>query len=66
MTGFTHMHLPFVSDYSRVLSAWQDLLASIYHLSVVTREYKSARQELLANIFNLSAIAREQCTSRVA
>ena len=59
MTGFTHVHLPLVSDYSRELSAWQDSLASIYHSSVLTREYKSARQELFASIFNSSAIARE-------
>ena len=65
MTGFIHVHLPLVSDYWGVLSARQDSLASIYHSSVITREYKSARQELLAYIFNLSEITRVQCTSRV-
>ena len=59
MTGFTHTHLPLVSDYSQILSARQDSLASIYHSLVNTREYKSARQELLASIFNSSAIAHE-------
>ena len=29
ITGFTHMHLPLVSDYLRVLRARQDSLASI-------------------------------------
>ena len=48
-------------DYSK----WQDSLASIYHSSDITREYKSAWQELLASIFNSSAITCEQCTSRV-
>ena len=65
MTGFTHMHLPLVSNYSRVLSAQQDSLASIYHSLVITLEYKNAQQELLVSIFNLSAIACEQCTSHV-
>ena len=45
ITGFTYVHLPLVSDYSLVLNARQDSLASIYHSSVITREYKSARQE---------------------
>ena len=43
MTDFTHMYLPLVSDYSQVLSARQDSLASIYHSSIITRKYKSAR-----------------------
>ena len=47
MTGFINVHLPLVSDYSWVLSAQQDSLTSIYHSSVITREYKSAQQELL-------------------
>ena len=42
MTGFTYQYLPFVNDYSRVLSARQDSLASIYLLSVITHEYRSA------------------------
>ena len=73
MTGFTHIHLPLVSDYSRVLHTQQDSLANITCMtgftcgySVVTHEYKSAQQELLSSIFNLSAITREQCTSCVA
>ena len=45
VTGFTHVHLPLVNDYSPVLSTQQDSLVSIYHSSVITREYKSARQE---------------------
>ena len=39
---------------------------SIYHLSVIIHEYKSAQQELLVSIFNLSAIVHKQCTSRIA
>ena len=39
---------------------------SIYHLSVITRDYKSARQELLVSIFNSSVIAYEQCVPCVA
>ena len=66
MTGITHVLLPLVSDYLRVLSARQDLLVSIYHSSAITHEYKSAQQELLTSIFNSTAIACEQCTSRVA
>ena len=65
MTGFIHVHLPLVSDYLQVLSTQQDLLASIYHSSVITRDYKSARQELLACIFKSSEITCVQCTSRV-
>ena len=42
MTAFTHEYLPLVSDYSRVLSTRQDSLTSIYHSSLITREYKSA------------------------
>ena len=66
MTDFTHVHLPLVSDYLRVLSTWQDSLANIYYLSVITGKYKSAQQELLMSIFNSSAVTRDQCTSRVA
>ena len=66
MTGFTHVHLPLVSDYSQVLSAPQDSLVSVYRSSVITRKYKSAQQELLVSIFSLSAIAHEQYTSHVA
>ena len=72
MTGFTHMHLPLVSDYLRVLLVQQDLLTSMTHTtgftrkySVITREYKSAQQELLVSNFHSSAIAHEQCTSHV-
>ena len=39
---------------------------SIYHLSVITREYKSAKQELLVSIFNLSITTRKQCVPRIA
>ena len=42
MTGFTHVYLPLVSDYLRVLSTQQDSLASIYHSSVIIREYQIA------------------------
>ena len=66
MTGYIHVHLPFVSDYSRVLSAWQDSLTSICYSSVITRKYKSEQQELLASIINSSEIAHEQYTSHVA
>ena len=66
MTGFTHTPLPLVSDYLLVLSARQDSLTSIYHLSDITRKFKSAQQELLLSNFNLSAIAHKQCTSHVA
>ena len=55
-----------VSDYSQVLSAQQDALASIYDLLVITHEYKSARQELLTSIFNSSLIACEQFIPHVA
>ena len=65
MTGFTHGHLPLVSDYLWVLSAQQDSLVSIYHSSCITHEYKSAWQELLASILNSSVIASKQCTSHV-
>ena len=37
MTGFIHMHLPFVSDYSRVLRARQDSLMSIQLLLTSTK-----------------------------
>ena len=60
MTGFTHVHLPLISDYSQVLSAWQDSLVSIYHSSFITREYKSALQELLISILNSSACNQSQ------
>ena len=49
ITGFTHEYLPLVSDYSQELSTRQNSLVSIYHLSVITREYKSAHQELLCS-----------------
>ena len=35
MTDFTHVHLPLVSDYSRVLSAQQQLLVSIFNSSAI-------------------------------
>ena len=67
MTHFTHVHLPLVSDYSQVLiKLTTGSLMSIYHSSVITREYKIAQQELLKSIFSLSAIARKQCYSHVA
>ena len=73
ITGFTHVHLPLVSDYSRVLCAQPDALSSFTHTtwfthkcSVITRKYKTAWQELLASIFNLSAIFCVQCASHVA
>ena len=65
-TTHTHEYLPLVSDHSQVLSSRPDLLVNIYHLSVITHEYKSARQELLTSIFNSSVITREQCILRVA
>ena len=73
ITGFIHVHLPLVSDYSRVLCTRQDSTESITHMtgftheySVTTHKYKSAQQELLTSIFNSSAIVREQCASLVA
>ena len=73
MTGFTHVHLPLVSDYTQVLSTRQDSLVSTTRTkeftreySVITREHRSAQQELLVSIFTSSVIACEQCTSRVA
>ena len=67
ITGFIHEYLPLISDYSQVLSTRQNSLVSIYHLSVITCEYKSAHQELLCSeSFNLSVITREHCISRVA
>ena len=65
ITGFTHVHLPLFSEYLLVLSAWRDWLRSIYHLSVITHEYKSVWQGLFASILNSSAIAPKQCTSHV-
>ena len=53
-------------DLSRVLSAQLDLLASVYHLSVVTHKYKSAQQELLVSTSNLSVITNEQLIPYVA
>ena len=40
MTGYTHVHLPLVSNYSWVLCIWQDSLTSITHMTGFTREYK--------------------------
>ena len=42
MTGFNHTYLLLVSDYSRVLSAQQDLLASIFNSSVIARKQCSS------------------------
>ena len=63
MIGFTHVHLPLVSDYSQVLRAQQDSLMSItcttvftHEYSVLTHEYKSAQQEIFVSIFNSSAL----------
>ena len=39
-------------DSLQVISVQQDLLTSIYDLSVITHKYKSAQQELLVSIFN--------------
>ena len=57
MTGFTHVHLPLVSDYSQVLRARQDSLESISCATEFTCKYKSAQHKLLVSIFNSSAIA---------
>ena len=65
MTAFTQEYLPLISDYSRVLSVRQDSLMSIYHSSVITRDYKTARQELLVSILNSLIITREQCIPHV-
>ena len=66
MTVFTHEYLLLVSDYSQVLSALQDSLTSICHLSVITHKYKSAGQELLMSNLNSSIIGCEQCIPLVA
>ena len=39
MTGFTHVHLPLVSDYSGVLRARQDSLMSIQLLLTSTKPH---------------------------
>ena len=63
MTGFTHVHLPLVSDYSRVFSSLQDSLVNIQLFLMSTKVHD--RSNVLASIFNSSEIAQEQCTSHI-
>ena len=51
MTDFTHVHLPLVSDYSRVLRAWQDSLASITCITGFTCEYY-AHNKIHSRVFS--------------
>ena len=66
MAEFTRKYLPLVSDYSQILRARKDSQVSIYHLQVITHEYKSKQQELLVSIFYFSVISCEQYIPHVA